>query len=114
MTSEQRVYEILNAITRRHGEMDLSLANLGGLADLCPQRLGLLLKSVTGKTFRHYLRELRIAYARDLLCTSSLSIKEIAGVLKYGAVSGFSRDFRTVFGVAPSVFRRRSKGPSAE
>lgn len=54
-----------------------------------------------------YLHE-KMQWARNLLATTSLSVKEIAGRLGYDEPLYFSVQFKRLVGVSPSAFRRSS------
>ena len=63
------------------------------------------LKSITGKTAKEILVELRIGQAKLLLSTSDLDITEIAYELSYDSVSSFSRSFKQIEGISPKEYR---------
>ena len=57
--------------------------------------------------FSHYLRDLRLSKAEDLLKNSSLPVGDIAEACGFGSSSYFIRVFRETYTCSPSVFRRR-------
>jgi transcriptional regulator GlxA family with amidase domain len=69
-------------------------------------------KQEVGVTPAQYLRNARLRLAKDMLESSNLSVKEVAAAVGGGDVSHFSRDFKRLFGAAPTVLRkiRRRKG----
>lgn len=68
--------------------------------------LSRVLHEYTGRSFRDHLRGIRIRAAKELLVTSTLSIKEVAGAVGYATVSVLDHDFRRECGESPTVFRR--------
>ena len=56
--------------------------------------------------FARRRRARRIDAARELLRTSSLTMKEIAATVGFGDSSQFSRQFTRMMGVTPTHFRR--------
>jgi AraC-like DNA-binding protein/CheY-like chemotaxis protein len=62
-------------------------------------------QSLTGYSFRQYLRNIRLSQAADLLRTSRKSIKEIWVAVGYQHFSNFDQDFRAHFGVSPREYR---------
>lgn len=66
-----------------------------------------LFKAETSRSPKHYVRCLRMKQAEALLNGSFLSVKEIAASLGVGDRSHFSRDFKKVYGHAPTDFRDR-------
>ena len=59
-----------------------------------------------GMTPMAYLRKQRLAEARTLLGTASLSVREIADILGYSDRRHFSACFKREFGVTPSEYQR--------
>ena len=65
----------------------------------------------TGMALHTYVMEIRISRARTLLGETDLSLKEISDRLNYADIGYFSRQFREITGVTPSVYRKsRQKG----
>ena len=54
-----------------------------------------------------HLKDVRMRRAENLLRTSFLSIKQIADEAGHISSSHFSREFKKVFGVSPTTYRRR-------
>ena len=55
---------------------------------------------------REFLAELRLDYARQLLCQSDLPVKAVAEQCAYNYPGYFIREFRRKFGCTPAVFRK--------
>ncbi|MDD6275330.1 MAG: helix-turn-helix transcriptional regulator [Clostridia bacterium] len=66
-------------------------------------------KRYTGKTVAAYLRDLKCAYACDLLDGTKLSTLEISARLGYYSLSHFNRIFKEYSGTSPAAYRRRAK-----
>lgn len=62
-----------------------------------------------GKPPMKRVKELRLSYARGLVCHSELSMTEIAFRVGYGRVQEFSRDYNRTYGKTPSDDRRMAK-----
>ena len=80
------------------------------LADHCfynPAYLGRVFKAVYGKSMKEYIREKRLAYAVELLRTSSLSIEEISTRVGYSSKAQFYKNFKELYGKAPGEFKNR-------
>ncbi len=60
-------------------------------------------------SFRRALDTVRLRRARELLDGTSQDIQTISDVLGFAEVASFSRFFRRVAGVSPSIYRRNSK-----
>lgn len=65
-----------------------------------------MFKLYTGQSPLQYLINLRIYRARQLLCSTTLSVKEIAYMLRFDSPEYFATLFRRRVGVSPSAFRR--------
>jgi len=62
-------------------------------------------KALLGVAPKTYVREQRIAHARELLHSTALSVEEIAALLGYDAPTSFFRAFKRVTGITPGEFR---------
>jgi AraC family transcriptional regulator len=65
-------------------------------------------RQATGITPHRYLRKARIERACELLRTTGLSIREIAGVVGFRGQSHFCSVFVGERGLTPSAYRRAS------
>jgi len=71
-------------------------------------------RATTGSTPKRFRDAARIAAAKDLLQTSSMSNGDLAAALGYADGFHFSRRFRQAVGVAPRTYRLLSTRPSSE
>lgn len=60
----------------------------------------------TGKSFRMYLNQKRIAAAKELMNTEDVNVSEAGFAVGYNDLSYFSRVFRSIEGISPSAFRK--------
>lgn len=61
-----------------------------------------------------YIRERRIAVSRRLLSTTDLPVWQVAELMGYSSIQVFSRVFRHVVGIRPSVYRKTEVSPVEE
>lgn len=66
-------------------------------------------KQYTGTNFVNYLKEIRIAKARELLEETDLKIIEISNMVGYENEKHFMKTFKTVCGVSPSEYRKNAQ-----
>ena len=84
-----------------------------GIAELC-RSLGMSrsqlyrkFKALTDTTVHHFIRNLRLGKARELLLSSDLNVTEIAFETGFKNLSHFSKIFMEKFGDSPSQFRQK-------
>lgn len=83
------------------------LTGIARQVNLSPSRLRHLFKTETGKTPAQYLKCRRLQRASVLLKTTFLSVKEIANQVGIANSSHFVKEFKKVYGVAPTTYRNR-------
>lgn len=69
-----------------------------------------LFRRETGRTFRAYLREVRLRKAITLLSDPTVQVKEIAYLCGYQSAPSFTREFKREFGLSPTDCRRDKFG----
>ncbi|GGY78732.1 AraC family transcriptional regulator [Marinobacter zhanjiangensis] len=105
-TAQSRIGQVLRFI---HSHLDqpltvASLATLGGWSRWQFQRV---FAAHTGSSVAHYIRELRLSQAAELLlCTRDRQL-EIALSCGFESDISFSRSFRQYFGCSPGQYRKR-------
>jgi YesN/AraC family two-component response regulator len=109
-----QVIRTMHAIENRYVETNLHVSTVAQDLGVSTEHLCRMLKRHTGLTFATLLRRARVRAACRLLQTTTLSMKEIAGRAGFSSASRFDRDFKTVCGTSPSLYRaglwRRSVG----
>lgn len=96
----------VTALMRGTLHRNLPLRELADAAGLSVSRLCHLFRYHTGISPRRYLKAARLARAKDLLETSSFSVKEVAARAGFNHVGRFIGDFRNAYGLTPSLYRR--------
>lgn len=79
---------------------------LAVLVNLSPSRFRHLFKQETGTTPGQYLKEVRLRRAAKLLRNTFLTIKQILKQVGLGSNAHFVRDFRQLYGMTPTSYRR--------
>jgi AraC family transcriptional regulator of arabinose operon len=77
--------------------------------NLSSSRLRHLFRTETGQTFGHYLKKVRLKRAQTLLGTTFMSVKEIMHHVGISSQSHFTRDFKEVYGLSPTEYRRAAE-----
>lgn len=68
-----------------------------------------LFKEYTGLSPAHYIQELKIQQAKDLLATTQRSTKEIAYYLTFDDIPYFTKVFKKYTGYTPQSYRKNSE-----
>lgn len=63
------------------------------------------IKSLTSKSTSHFIKQVRLEKAVELLCTTDLNISQVALEIGLDSLSYFSRIFTEEFGVSPNKYR---------
>ncbi len=100
---------IQNIIEQMHLECgrQWSINEMAKSCLLSPNRFMHRFKEQTGLSANNYLIKIRLDKARDLLLSTSLSIKEISNIIGYENALYFSRLFSKTEGVSPREYRKR-------
>jgi AraC family transcriptional regulator len=91
-------------------DRDLSLEDLAAAAGLSRAHFARSFRVATGQTPYAYLRERRVARARDLLAGSARPVVEIAGLTGFRSQSHLGRVFKNATGRTPAEYRRHVRG----
>ncbi|MFB4354729.1 AraC family transcriptional regulator [Microbacterium sp. LS_15] len=89
---------------------NIQVAELAALVGMSPSHLSALFRQATGSGPAAFHTSLRMTHARNLLDTTSLSVREIATAVGYTDPLYFSRHFRRLHGVNPTSYRAQHKG----
>jgi len=90
-----------------HGDPDITIGDLAEALHLTPRTLQRKLRSLADRTPAAYLREYRMARARDWLQNSGRPVTDIAFCVGYSSSQYFSRAFRELHGEPPEAWRQR-------
>lgn len=82
---------------------------LAAMANISPSHFYALFKQHTGYAPIDFFIRLRMRRASEILETTCLSVKEVAGMLGYEDQFYFSRMFKAVHGIPPREFRSRKE-----
>ncbi|MCM3869882.1 MAG: helix-turn-helix domain-containing protein [Pyrinomonadaceae bacterium] len=104
---DQRVLTVI-ALMKEDPKQALPLSRLAQSVNLSPTRLWYLFKAETGSPPARYLRTLRMEGATALLVDTFLSVKEIIAQVGFSDGSHFVRDFKRIYGVTPTEYRKQN------
>ncbi len=105
-TYHEQLVRQVETFMNRNLHRRLSREELACAANVSPAHLGRLFQAVLGKSPGCRLTELRLAYAKDLLLNSTLSVSQVAMETGYQSFSHFTKIFKQSLGATPSDYRR--------
>ncbi|TDE95932.1 AraC family transcriptional regulator [Occultella glacieicola] len=92
-----------------HLDAPVRVPEVAAHVGLSASHLAALFRRATGGGVLEYVKSIRMARARVLLMTTSLTVAEVAREVGYPDAFYFSRQFRAVSGSSPSQFRKASR-----
>ena len=96
-----RIAQVLRFLNEHYGE-PLEISTIARAAFMSPSTLHHTFKEVTSVSPLQYLKQIRLHQARMLMLNEGLSAGEAAHRVGYGSPSQFSREFKRLFGAAPT------------
>jgi AraC-like DNA-binding protein len=90
----------------KHFHEPLDLCILSNVAHLTPKYLSKRFLELSGIPLSQYLQEVRLHYARNLVMSTTLPLKQICAQSGFSTTAHFSRCFRQKYGCSPSQMRR--------
>jgi AraC-like DNA-binding protein len=89
----------------RHLDSQLEVPQIAAQVGLSQNYLARVFRARFGETLPRHALERRVAAARHLLSTTTLSVKEIAARVGMPDAQHFNKQFRRLVGASPSQFR---------
>lgn len=103
---DPRLRQVLQWIDDNVGYDTITQTDAAGLVRMSASAFCRFFRRHTGKAFRDYVNEVRVARACSYLTHSDASISEIAFRSGYGNLSNFNRRFRRIVGRTPGEYRK--------
>lgn len=103
---DRRIASAVRFVDTHYASSLVSETRLARHVALSVSHFGRLFRERLGFSFRHYLKRVRVRRALVLIRTTDLTLFSIAQCVGYSHASTFSRDFRLLIGVAPTVYRQ--------
>lgn len=99
------IERIKRHINERYSEK-LSLTAIARMYGFNPFYLSNLFKSLTGQNFLEYVSQVRVGKSLELLRDRRIKIYQIAVSVGYENVNTFTKAFKRITGVTPSIYRK--------
>jgi AraC-like DNA-binding protein len=103
-TSENEKLSTIYNFALNNFKKKILLEDVAAVADLVPNSFCRYFKNRTGKTFSHFLTDIRIGYARKLLIENQMDIKQICYESGFNNFSCFHKQFKAITGRTPKDF----------
>ena len=87
-------------------DQNLSLENIAKASHFSPYHFHRIFQSIIGETVNEYVHRKKMEKAAStLVCSSNLTITNVAELLGFSSSANFSKAFKLYFGVSPSQLR---------
>lgn len=87
----------------------IRLEDIAAKVNLSASYFAIYFKSKTGMNIRDYILMEKMGYAKKRLMNEEASISDIAYEIGYGDYRSFSRAFKNIYGMTPSMFQEERK-----
>ena len=90
-----------------HFKENPTLSEVAETIPLNPQYFCTKFREYTGKSYKQYLKQTKLRYARRLVIATELPMLEVAENSGYSSQSHFSAEFREYYGIPPLDMRKK-------
>lgn len=101
---------IMEYVQQHFDDYNLSIQSMADDLSYSVSYISRIFKEETGSTIMDYVKEMRIAKAKELLKTTSMPVQDIVEAVGYKDVSSFIRKFKQKLQMTPQEFRNYYKG----
>lgn len=98
------VAQIVDYIAGNYSK-DITLADVCNHVSLSASYTSKIFKEIVGCSLSRYIYQLRMNKSKELICTTSYKIYEIAEMVGYTDISHFSKKFKEYWGHSPQHYR---------
>lgn len=92
----------------------LTLEETARMVCLSPDYLSRIFRQETGISFHHYLNNVRVTKAKELIRTTNLRLTDISQMVGYDDQSYFTKVFKRTTGVTPGEYSKKNRRPRGE
>jgi AraC-like DNA-binding protein len=104
-TESDRINKVFNFVLQNYPR-EIAVAEIAGLVNLTVNSFSRFFSQRTRKTFIGFLIEVRLNHASKMLIETDTSIVEICYACGFNNLSNFNRQFKSMYGISPSSYRK--------
>ena len=113
-TKESPEFEAVRCYIYDNLDKKLTAARIARDTHLSNTALYNVVKRGSGHSVNEYINMVRIDKSKRLLLETAMTVEEIAVKLNFSSTAYYSKMFKKIVGVSPSVFRKQESGQLAE
>jgi AraC-like DNA-binding protein len=102
----KRINDVYKYVMENFTEV-ISLDSVSSIAYMTPSAFCKYFKNKTNKTFTHFVNEIRINYACELLMNKNLDISQISIQCGFNNFTSFNKNFKYFTKTTPSTYRTK-------
>lgn len=99
--------KIADYIRMRYTDENLNVANIGEHFHISPYYASKVFKKVTDENILDYIGRIRVEKAKELMCSSNLTMEEIMDYVGFSNMKTFARIFSKFEGSTPSKYKKQ-------
>lgn len=99
--------EILTYIEAHYRDVDIGQTGVADFFKMSSYTLSRMFKKQVGVGFAEYINSKRIEYAKELLLTTTFSVRDVSAMAGFSSDAYFCRVFKAAVGVPPATFREQ-------
>ncbi len=100
--TDPRITETIRYMKQHYSE-PLSIKTAAEYYGLHPNYYGNIFKKITGVSFNQKLMEIRLDFAKNMLCSGEYNVSQVAAQCGFSDIYYFSKMFKKTMGVNPSI-----------
>lgn len=107
--SSSRLERVISFLNKNYTR-NITLEETSSYAAMNPTAFCHFFKSVSSKSFKNYLLDMRISYACKLLTIGDMEISRVSAECSFESISYFNRMFKKSVGYVPTYYKKMMLG----
>ncbi len=106
--TDKNIHKAIRYISENFNK-DINLKTISGFLHITPSYFSYLFSKTCGCTFKEYLTDYRISYAKELLKSTDKSVTDICYLCGFSNLPNFLRVFKKQVGKTPSAYKDKNR-----